>query len=511
MIPPRPTTLTALLLCALGAPLSADTLSGRVVDSSGVGVPNVNIDLEDMFTGDKVDVANDGTDANGDFLLTVDPGLYRVIFFPPTPPTTTLLVGEVENVSVVGSADMGTTALADGVSLAGRLVTSGGSGIPSVNMDFLDASGDDLRTPGDSSDASGDFLVAVPAVVDVEVRPSEGAVPLYAPRRLELNLGGNTDLGDVVLSDGFFLSATAQRTNGSAVAGADADVVDSSSGDKLFTPGDGSNASGFIEVVVPAGTFDLEICPPSGSGLVGETLADVVVAADTNAGVAVLAAGVVLSGQLTTFSGAPVSNGDVDVREAGTGEAVLTCDDNTDAGGNYSVRVPNGTFDVIFSVPSDPGAGSATVPDVVVSGNTGGVDGKLPECPCSRYCTANLNSAGLRACIRGNGSNVVADENFQLVTENLPGNVPGLYFFGPNQISANFGEGIRCVGGAIRRLQPPAFAMMGVTQRTLDFNIPIVADNIVMGANINFQLWYRDQSGGPAGFNLSDGLNVVWQ
>ena len=87
----------------------------------------------------------------------------------------------------------------------------------------------------------------------------------------------------------------------------------------------------------------------------------------------------------------------------------------------------------------------------------------------------------------------------------------GLYFIGTVPIQLPFGEGIRCAGGGVTRLYPIVFAMGGVAVKTLNFGAPNVAANVLPGSSLNFQLWFRDAMGGPIGFNLSDGLNVVWQ
>ncbi|MFT5051008.1 MAG: hypothetical protein ACI8QZ_002415 [Chlamydiales bacterium] len=503
----------ALAGAPFSSPLWADTLSGHVQDVGAAGVAGVNIDVEDMITGDPVTIFNGGTDINGDFLLSAPSGLYRVIFTPPAPPTTTHLVTMVENVFVSGASAMGTVQLLPGVSLSGRLVTSGGVPTPPIDLDFIDpGTGDELVIPGDNSGAIGSFLVAVPAgPLEMEVRPSQGASPLYAPRRIELNLMGNTALGDLVVENGFFLCAVAERSNGNPVSGGNADVFDTSTGEELFTPGDGTDADGFVDVVVPAGILDLEICPPNGSMLVGARAANVAVASDTDVGVITLVNGVVLSGQLLSADGMPVASGDIDVRDSSSQVAVVTCNDNTNGAGNYAVIVPIGVFDVYFSMPADPSVGIAKVRNVNISGATT-VDGRLPGCLCTRYCNALPNSGGTVASISGNGSTVSGDQSFQLVVRDLPGNVPGLFFFGPNQIQAPFGEGRRCVGGSTKRIQPPAFGMNGGTaQRFLNFTTPTISDSVIMGANLNFQFWYRDQAGGPNGFNLSDGLNVIWQ
>ena len=75
------TFLGVTLLLAL--PTAADNLIGRVVDSNGVGVVGVDIDVDNLGSGGDPDIFNDGTDAQGFFNVTLPPGQYVVRFTPP--------------------------------------------------------------------------------------------------------------------------------------------------------------------------------------------------------------------------------------------------------------------------------------------------------------------------------------------------------------------------------------------------------------------------------------------
>jgi len=126
------------------------------------------------------------------------------------------------------------------------------------------------------------------------------------------------------------------------------------------------------------------------------------------------------------------------------------------------------------------------------------------------YCVGAVNSSGLGATLSASGSLELADMNLTLRSEGQPGGVSGLYYFGPNQIQAVFGDGFRCVGGALRRVQPPVMANEGgISARSLNFAAPY-ATSLTPGS-LNFQLWYRDPMAGMSGFNLSDGLELVLQ
>ncbi len=132
----------------------------------------------------------------------------------------------------------------------------------------------------------------------------------------------------------------------------------------------------------------------------------------------------------------------------------------------------------------------------------------------STYCQASPNSYGLGAKIWGSGSTSLANNDFGLVVVAAVPNEPGLFYYGPNQISAPFGDGFRCVGGTLFRLNPPVLADgFGDVARAVDFHAaPANAGPgaITAGSTWRFQYWYRDPAAGGAGFNLSDGLEATF-
>lgn len=88
-------------------------------------------------------------------------------------------------------------------------------------------------------------------------------------------------------------------------------------------------------------------------------------------------------------------------------------------------------------------------------------------------------------------------------------NQPGIFYYGPNQVSVPFGDGYRCVGGAVNRL-PVVFAdSMGHASFPIDLTSATLPTGAIAEGDIwNFQYWYRDPSGALSSFNLSDGLSV---
>ena len=136
-----------------------------------------------------------------------------------------------------------------------------------------------------------------------------------------------------------------------------------------------------------------------------------------------------------------------------------------------------------------------------------------PRCEsCRSTCDAGVNSVGLQARIGAAAETSLAANYFALHVVDAPPSVFGLFYFGDFPIQVPFGEGFRCVGGAIQRLFPIARTdALGRATQYLDLSSPVLANSVVPGTEKYFQFWYRDTMGGPFGFNLTDGLGVTFQ
>jgi len=147
-------------------------------------------------------------------------------------------------------------------------------------------------------------------------------------------------------------------------------------------------------------------------------------------------------------------------------------------------------------------------PSLDLNGN-----GFLDECECfvSRYCIVNPNSTNVPGRIGAIGLPSISLNSFTLSASDLPPGQFGIFFFGPLQIDPfPFGDGYRCVGGQLTRLDPPIPATgQGIAQLRLDFTRPPL-DWFVSGDTTNFQFWYRDPQGVGVGFNLTDALQVTF-
>lgn len=345
---------------ALAALLAAPTASaqtfatGTVVDGSGAPIAGADLDFFHQ-DGKESNTRNDGTGANGTFTTEVrdGPDTYDVRVNPPY--GAALLPGEVNDVLVVGTKNLGTITLPAGFLVEGRTLNAIGQPVADVSVKVFDsASGAVVYIPHSTTDALGEFKFAVPSgTYDIVFDTSALVGPLLAPaQRFATSVTGALDLGDVTLPNGFVLSATCKRSNGTGILGVDVDVVDTATGNLLYTPGDGSDALGFVDVVVPAGTFDVQFQIDPATKIVSRELLATVVTGTTNLGTLTFVNGFFLSGTVTaTATGLPVAAVDVDVIDPVNGSEVYLVNDNSSASGTYQVVVPAGTWNVDFDPP----------------------------------------------------------------------------------------------------------------------------------------------------------------
>lgn len=144
-------------------------------------------------------------------------------------------------------------------------------------------------------------------------------------------------------------------------------------------------------------------------------------------------------------------------------------------------------------------------------------DGSATPCPCANSglsqhgCANRIFSEGCRLLASGSAS-VVADELVLHASFSTPYQ-PGLFFQGNNAINAGqgipFGDGLRCVGGGIVRLQTRPADPRGESWTTVSV---ATRGGVTPGSTKRYQWWYRDPVSSPcgSGYNLSNGVTVHW-
>jgi hypothetical protein len=146
-----------------------------------------------------------------------------------------------------------------------------------------------------------------------------------------------------------------------------------------------------------------------------------------------------------------------------------------------------------------------------------GGGGAVTQCPCGNFgtsATGCANGTGLGAQLIGSGEVSVSADTFGLSATNLIASQPGLYFQGNNAINGGdgiqFGDGLRCAGGGVIRLQVRFADSSGWSATTAAIAFE---GGVSAGDTKRYQLWYRDPLSTicGTGFNLSNGYEVVWQ
>lgn len=127
------------------------------------------------------------------------------------------------------------------------------------------------------------------------------------------------------------------------------------------------------------------------------------------------------------------------------------------------------------------------------------------------YCAAVSNSTNQRARMGWQNTTSVTNNNFRLFANKCPANKPGLFYYGKLAVELPAGEGHLCVAGSVQRLTVVNTGTTGTPSHTVDFNNPpSPSGQISAGDTWFFSFWFRDPTGGPAGFNFADGLRATF-
>lgn len=348
----------------------AGVVTGTVTNSAGVPLASANMDVYDALTGEKYFTPGDNTNVSGIFSMVVPlgPALVRA-----KPPVGQILVAQqIGPVTIGANTNVGTMVLPNGFIVSGTVRNAATSlPIADVDVDVDTLAGQRIITPSDNTNASGVFSVIVPAGTYNLSFAAPPGVLVVGTRILNVGVTGTTTLNNITMATGFALSGTVFGPGGVPVAGADLDVDRVLGNVRLFTPNDSTAANGNFSIVVPAGTYTLTVEPAFSTSLVGARVTPITVTgASVNLGAVNLQLGVLLSGTLTGWNGAPEANADIDVIVPSTLAEVVTPSDATAANGTWAVLVPNGTYTVRFQTAKASLSRDITVPNVNVNGPT---------------------------------------------------------------------------------------------------------------------------------------------
>jgi hypothetical protein len=140
--------------------------------------------------------------------------------------------------------------------------------------------------------------------------------------------------------------------NGNPVEDADLDFDDAVTGERLPTPGDNTDSSGFYQLFVLPGVYHISFAPPPNSNLVGKRFYNVNLPAGAQLELNVtLDFGKIISGTVKDEQNNPVGGVDLDADNLTTGRRIYTPNDNSDSlTGAYWIVVPPDFYRLRFNV-----------------------------------------------------------------------------------------------------------------------------------------------------------------
>lgn len=320
-------------------------VTGRVVDGSGAGVPNTNVDFHSPTTGDAAgNFQDDQTDANGDFNALVDPGVWDVEFIAPT--AAHLVPGRFMAVGLTVDQNVGTITLQPGHVVVASVTDLGLFPIASADLDAIrSVDGEKLWTPQDNTDATGSATLVLPAgTYDFVATPPPGQP--YATRATRaVGIFQDTVLGNFDLPNGLTLTAHCQSATAVPIPGVDADIDSLPSMHRLVTPGDQSQANGQLTTLVAPWKYRITFSPTVASKYLPVRLDSVQVGGNTNLGNIVFAQGHWVSvTAVEQGSGTPIPGVNLDFVNAATNQLAITPGDVTDATGFARVTTDAGLY-----------------------------------------------------------------------------------------------------------------------------------------------------------------------
>ncbi|HIG10082.1 MAG: hypothetical protein ABGY71_11845 [bacterium] len=206
--------------------------------------------------------------------------------------------------------------------------------------------------------------------------------------------------------------------------------------------------------------------------------------------------------------------------------SAIQCNDDAAICGGLQAAVKFAAFagsSYLFQLGNFPGA----------AGGSGSFDVSIATGPGSPFCSCTLaaspctnpgldghgcaNSAAPGGSVlSATGNPVVGTDTVVLSASGLPSGEPCLFFQGMNRVNGGagntFGDGLRCVGGDIRRLGVSFARGTGVADTSALMQPISVRGGVQLGDLRHYQVWYRDSTSSPCGifFNLSNGYSIQW-
>ncbi len=344
-------------------------ISGVVTDSAGAAVVDADVDVDSLHGG-RVYTPNDKSKiVTGAYWIVVPTGNYRIRFDPPA--TGGRLRGvQIDSATIVRDTVINVSMM-NGMLFSGLVTNSVGAGIRDVDVDLrVDSSGQKVFVSNNSTDSAGFYQIAVPTgVFEVRYTPPAGS-RFVAELKDSFVISGDTSW-DQVLGEGVICSVFVHDSSGNPVANVDLDLKYASSGVKLFTPNDKSNADGYVVTAVFPDIYEVQIQPPLGSFFDQLVVPAVPINSDTTLNLLLPEVQRInWSGQITNSIGQGLADIKIDLQFRLTGAKAFLPNNLTDPTGLFNIAAPVGTYDVLISPPAGNRYIAQIIENAVFSGDT---------------------------------------------------------------------------------------------------------------------------------------------
>jgi hypothetical protein len=144
-----------------------------------------------------------------------------------------------------------------------------------------------------------------------------------------------------------------------------------------------------------------------------------------------------------------------------------------------------------------------------------GFDHGVVRCPCGNDSpvigrAGCLNSTGVGASANLNGTARISGLACRALASGMPMNASALVFQGTSAVNlgrgAPFGDGLRCVGGSVVRIDATTVSTSG------QVNVVLPTAGLVPGDQRAYQVWYRNAASfcTASTFNLSSAFWAAW-
>ncbi len=168
-------------------------MTGRVVDESEQGVPEILLELRNPISGAKIFLQNNLTDLSGSYDIAVPTGDFTLHLIPPI--TTRYIAGVIRNLRIDSDTALSPFGLVSGYRVACVVTTAQDTPIANANIDVnFTGNAAVIFTPYDKTDPNGVAHLVLPlGAFDLKAVPPSGS-DLLAVTMNDVTVTGDTTL-----------------------------------------------------------------------------------------------------------------------------------------------------------------------------------------------------------------------------------------------------------------------------------------------------------------------------